>query len=149
MKSKYETIKIHVKVREAHHQLSALAWISMPHGLWTCHGPAYSFLPPPFPPPQHLTASLILDSRKIMRMKPAASSSSESASEKDPQELEGTHLLSTQGRKVDKQELLPEKVGLGLRLALDTRIGLQLFLENYLKAPQDLPFASSQWIHIW
>lgn len=79
-----------------------------------------------------------------MRMKPAASSSSESASEKDPQELEGTHLLSTQGRKVDKQELLPEKVGLGLRLALDTRIGLQLFLENYLKAPQDLPFASSQ-----
>jgi len=56
--------------------------------------------------------------------------------------LEGTHLLSTQRRKVDKQELLPEKVGLGLWLALDTRIGLQLFRKKIFEAPQDLPFAS-------
>ena len=168
-------------------------WTSEKHmNVNVCIGDLNATWPSPTPP-EGLTASLILDSRKIMRMKPAASAIfsrcqwnwaylwgqaspskfcrfpgwsifffsgvrfryycaspcflmyldeicaspsspslkpqcyhvlplSESASALTPPAsagMQAAHLLSTQGRKVDKQELLPEQVGLGWWLELD------------------------------
>lgn len=139
MKSKYENIRIHVNIREAHHQLSALAWISMPHGL--CIGPAYSFLPPPFPP-QHLTASLILDSRKIMRMKPAASSSSERASALTPQNWKQHTCSPPREGKLISRSFFPRRLALVYGTYgwhLTPELDFNFFWKKYLKHLKTCP----------